>query len=340
MSITQDIARNLLPDRLFASLQAESERWAMRCPCGAETSVWEMGGIRWKAIGEPRRMGTCGTCGRTYWGQTYKRPAERGEVSLVAQEFRVEPHLPRRSVRQPMLPRTFVPLTRAPRRATRDNPIDQLMTAPAHPIELDQTAAVLLWIDGVGSWIVYFGNQVTIGGPVEPGSSQPAADLCVLANLRRQHATLERTGETWKLTSVDADEPVYLRDGSEVAPAGRLVMRFGTPSILSSTAILTPADQPWPRMFTDGRTPATIDGVVLMDEVCILGPGSDAHIRCPEWQQPVILFRRQGQLWCRSQETLELDGQETSEPQAVRAGSVVSSESWRLRVEAVPKERT
>src|SRR5690606_32044589 len=49
----------------------------------AETSIWEMGGIRWKAAGEPRRMGHCGTCERTFWGQVYRR-AEQGAPHLTS----------------------------------------------------------------------------------------------------------------------------------------------------------------------------------------------------------------------------------------------------------------
>ena len=85
------------------------------------------------------------------------------------------------------------------------------MTRPQSlPIRFDQASAILLWIDGVGSWIAFPGEQVTIGGPVQPGSSQPAADLCVLANLRRLHATIERTGETYRLLSVEAERSEIL----------------------------------------------------------------------------------------------------------------------------------
>src|SRR5690606_34362525 len=75
------------------------------------------------------------------------------------------------------------------------------MTNPRSAIELSRTAAIQLWIDGVGCWTVFPSEQLTIGGPVEPGSSQAAADLCVLANLRRIHATIERSGESYRLES-------------------------------------------------------------------------------------------------------------------------------------------
>jgi hypothetical protein len=211
------------------------------------------------------------------------------------------------------------------------------MTTPGPAIELSQTAAVLLWIDGVGCWMVFPGGQVTIGGPVEPGSSQAAADLCVLANLRRLHATIERSGESYRLSSVDAGEPTFLRDGSEINLGGRFKMHFRVPSVLSQTAVLSPAGEAWPRMFTAGRTPASVDGIVLMDEVCLLGAGNDAHVPCRDWDQTVILFRRQGQLWCRSQGEIEVDGEPVTTGRPLSNGSVVGSAGWRFRVEAVPK---
>jgi hypothetical protein len=211
------------------------------------------------------------------------------------------------------------------------------MTAPAGPIELDSTVAVLLWIDGVGCWMVFPGQQVTIGGPVEPGSSQAASDLCVLANLRRVHATIDRSGESYRLSSVDAGVPTFLRDGSEINLGGRLKMHFRVPSVLSQTAVLSPAGEAWPRMFTAGRTPASVDGIVLLDEVCLLGAGSDAHVPCRDWEQTVILFRRQGQLWCRSQAQIEVDGEAVTTGRPLSDGAIVGSAGWRFRVEAVPK---
>ena len=38
------------------SIERHSRSWRMTCPCGHSTSVWERGGIRWYAAGEPSRM--------------------------------------------------------------------------------------------------------------------------------------------------------------------------------------------------------------------------------------------------------------------------------------------
>ncbi len=46
------------PSGLKGSLEAESRQWKPRC--GAEPSAWDAGGIRWKALGNPRTLVTCG----------------------------------------------------------------------------------------------------------------------------------------------------------------------------------------------------------------------------------------------------------------------------------------
>jgi hypothetical protein len=39
----------------------------VRCRCGFARSVWEMGGIRWKAAGEPRWFMKCPHCRQRSW---------------------------------------------------------------------------------------------------------------------------------------------------------------------------------------------------------------------------------------------------------------------------------
>ena len=52
-----------LPSSLAASIEADSRRWVFDCPvCDARSSIWEIGGVRWKAAGEPRRLIRCPHC--------------------------------------------------------------------------------------------------------------------------------------------------------------------------------------------------------------------------------------------------------------------------------------
>ena len=48
---------------LASRMEAESRKWMMQCQkCGHERSVWEAGGIRYKASGTVWRLGRCPQC--------------------------------------------------------------------------------------------------------------------------------------------------------------------------------------------------------------------------------------------------------------------------------------
>ena len=58
----QKLIVRLFP-KLAARLEAESRQWLVSCPnCGHEVSVWEVGGIRYKASGTVYRYGRCVSC--------------------------------------------------------------------------------------------------------------------------------------------------------------------------------------------------------------------------------------------------------------------------------------
>ncbi|MFO0805693.1 MAG: hypothetical protein U0791_21535 [Gemmataceae bacterium] len=44
----------------------------MDCPCGHVTSIWEMGGIRYRAAGQPVRAGWCAGCRKAFTGLVRK----------------------------------------------------------------------------------------------------------------------------------------------------------------------------------------------------------------------------------------------------------------------------
>jgi hypothetical protein len=64
----------ILPKKRAAAMEAESRDWIARCACGFERSIWELGGIRWKAAGNPRRLLSCPQCSRSRWHTIHKRP--------------------------------------------------------------------------------------------------------------------------------------------------------------------------------------------------------------------------------------------------------------------------
>lgn len=65
------------PD-LGARMERESRQWMVQCTgCGHEISVWEAGGIRYRAKGTVRRLGRCSQCGKTSMLRVY-RPDQAG----------------------------------------------------------------------------------------------------------------------------------------------------------------------------------------------------------------------------------------------------------------------
>lgn len=62
--------------KLRGAAEAESRRWYVQCECGKEPSMWEMGGIRFMAAGNPRRLVKCPYCGKRFMGKLLKRPQD------------------------------------------------------------------------------------------------------------------------------------------------------------------------------------------------------------------------------------------------------------------------
>ena len=64
-----------------ADMEAHSRAWRLQCPnCGYEKSIWDMGGIRYKAIGNSRNFMRCVNCGKRSWHKMYKREGPLPEV--------------------------------------------------------------------------------------------------------------------------------------------------------------------------------------------------------------------------------------------------------------------
>ena len=70
----------VLPRRAYRALCEGTKNCLIECPCGARRDVWEAGGIRYKAAGEPRQFGSCAACGKATWQKVRrKREEERIE---------------------------------------------------------------------------------------------------------------------------------------------------------------------------------------------------------------------------------------------------------------------
>jgi hypothetical protein len=177
------------------------------------------------------------------------------------------------------------------------------------------------------------GNEITIGGPAQAGQ---AAEICLLANLSRRHATIVRRGEGYlleahaevRVNGRSVESQAYLNDGYEIVLGESVGLRFRMPTVLSATATLD--------FISDHRPLQNIDGMILMEETCLLGPGGDHHVRCPTWTDAVLLFRKNDEFCLKSQSPIFVDGDPLGADGRLPAGKVVSGTEFRFRVEPTP----
>ena len=74
-SWTQRVILRFVSARTAQAMEDESRSWVMQCECGHTTSIWEMGGIRYKASSKGlRRLGRCAACHRRFFGAVTRRP--------------------------------------------------------------------------------------------------------------------------------------------------------------------------------------------------------------------------------------------------------------------------
>ena len=80
MSTLQRIFTTLFRSRA-GEIEAESRRWIMRGVCGHEVSVWDAGGVRWKARGNAHVYRTCPVCGRRSSHMIFMKDEDAGQPS-------------------------------------------------------------------------------------------------------------------------------------------------------------------------------------------------------------------------------------------------------------------
>jgi hypothetical protein len=77
MSIWQRLFAKRSPDTQMGDVEAESRSWMVKCPCGFERSIWELGGVRYGARSRGKKLlRRCGQCGRFRWHSVYRKETE------------------------------------------------------------------------------------------------------------------------------------------------------------------------------------------------------------------------------------------------------------------------
>jgi tetratricopeptide (TPR) repeat protein len=161
----------------------------------------------------------------------------------------------------------------------------------------------VLQIDGVGGYLVMRGNPVSIGAI----SSSFRPDIALLCEAQVPTVKINRQEHDYFLRSDKpvqvGDKPVTeapLTDGERIALSMRCRMKFSMPNAASNTAVLTLSSARLPR--------PDINQIILMDRDILVGPASSCHIRQTVSNQTVTFYLRNGLLFCKSDEPIEIGG--------------------------------
>ncbi len=154
------------------------------------------------------------------------------------------------------------------------------------PPKSEEARRMLLWIDGVGGYLVCLSPRVSFG----QATADAYVDIPIYADISRLHGYLTRDAEGYLLEAVRKvtlnQQPVdkaLLKDGDRLTVGNSCQLHFKQPVAISQTARLEVA--------SGHRLPLTVDGVLLMADTCVLGPAGNSHIAVPELPRPVVIFR-------------------------------------------------
>lgn len=191
----------------------------------------------------------------------------------------------------------------------------------------------LLWVDGVGGYLVCLGNELLVG-QAAPGN---LVDIPILGDLSRRHARIRRFGEGDVLEAMQPvqvngrsiPDRVVLKDGDELRLGAGIHWRYRRPHALSATARLEPLGA--------HRTDPFADAILMMSESCVLGPRWTNHVVCRDWSGDVVLSRAGQEVFCRATGPLEVDGVTCPGRGRLRFNSRVVGNDFSMSLEELDK---
>ena len=194
-------------------------------------------------------------------------------------------------------------------------------------------SALKLWIDGVGCWLVCWEDKISIGNQIP---LDLRFKIGITADLRTEHVLIKRrensyeiqTNQALAVDGVPVDSMHHLCHGEIIELGEDVRIRFRVPSPLSSSAVIS--------MESAHRIVGGVDGVVLMDQTCLMGSGRQCHISCPMWSDDVVLFRRGEQFSCKSVAgNIEKNGVAAGSVTEFVPGDHLTGNDWSFRAEEV-----
>lgn len=188
----------------------------------------------------------------------------------------------------------------------------------------------LLWIDGVAGYLVCLNSRITFGQAADNGP----VDVPLLAEVSRLHAELYRDAEGYSFESTREalvnGRPVSrcaLKNGDRLTLGATCQLSFHIPVSISPTARL--------QLVSGHRLPQAVDGVLLMAENLILGPGDQVHVPMPQLPENLVIYRSKDGLGVRFRGEFKVDNQPCLNRAEMPLPSIVSADSFCFAVEPV-----
>ncbi len=183
----------------------------------------------------------------------------------------------------------------------------------------------LLWIDGVGGYLVCLGGRLTFGQAILDAH----VDVPLVADVSRLHASMMRDTEGYVLEAVRPIQVngqnvtrTLLQAGDRVTLGTSCQFVFRLPVPISNTARLD--------LVSGHRLPLSVDAILLMADTLVLGDEPQVHITVPDLKEPVVLFRQKDTLGIRHGGKLSINGHKSGErlllgdPHATVSGENIS----------------
>jgi len=202
------------------------------------------------------------------------------------------------------------------------------------PRTLEPASQYLLWVDGVGGFLVCLSHRVTLG----QASPESVVDIPLLADVSRHHATMQRDAEGYCLEAIrktqvngQPTDKALLRSADRITLGSSCQMQFWQPVPTSASARL--------ELVSGHRFLHPVDAVLLMADTLLIGPGPQAHVVMPELPQPLVLYRQKTSIAVRWPGNLLIDGQPHQGKGVLEAGSTLQTEQVTLALERADKPR-
>ncbi len=188
----------------------------------------------------------------------------------------------------------------------------------------------LLWIDGVGGYLVCMNNRITFG----QATADSPIDVPLFADVSRMHAELARDGEGYMVESQRGlhvngmpNDRTLLKCGDRVTLGDTCQFLFRQPVSISPSARL--------ELVSGHRLPLAVDGVLLMADNLILGPGQQTHIILPWASANVILYRSKDGLGVKFAGSFTVDNSPCRERANLTLPASIASDSFSFTIEPV-----